>query len=133
MALYGIYTPLTQDANHVSPEQLAKSVAVKDRFSVWAFAMPIFWMVSKAIWVPLCLYISALFLLLTFTYVLFGAYDFLAPFMMINFFINLFIGLEAHAIVGFGLRQKGFAQVALLRAVDKEEAIMRYFDKATNS
>ena len=132
MALYGIYRPVALDENNVTPESLVKSIAVKDRFSIWAFAMPIIWMVSKAIWVPLCLYVSLLFLIVTFLYVIFGLNGLVLPFMMINFVINLFVGIEAHAIVGFGLRQKGFAQVAFLRAVDKEEAIMRYFDKVTN-
>ncbi|MCV6546739.1 MAG: DUF2628 domain-containing protein [Cohaesibacter sp.] len=107
--------------NQSFDDTIKDAVMVEHRFSYMIFLLPALWMLLKRLWLPLIAYI-----LLS---VALAMLDGMIPFwvsMLVSLIIALWISVEAPNLMDWALKRRGYREVGLIYADNKEHCEARY-------
>lgn len=102
-------------------QTIESAILVKNKFSLFAFLLPIVWMLVKRLWWVLLGYVIVLvpISLLQEQLPLWSS-------LLLTFLISLLMGLEASNLIGWSLERKGYQLATSLYAEDRDHAEMLY-------
>jgi len=100
---------------------------VREGFALWAFLIPLFWLLAHRMWLVLLGY-------LVFTGLVEGAAYLIGDVVpgIFALLITILFGLEANSLRRWTLDRKGYRFVAVASGRTLEEAEQRYFDSLRN-
>jgi hypothetical protein len=110
------YTVLARPADAADAADPSRFVLVKEGFSWPALILPELWLIVRALWSPLILYVAAALLLIVVSERYGGGLAF--PLL---FLLRLFLGLEGNGIRRATLERRGYALVGVVEARSKRE------------
>jgi hypothetical protein len=102
----------------------ARTVLIRDGFSVWAFVIPLFWFLWYRLWIETILIVAATALLAALDKAAnFGDW----PMIGLSLLVNLLAGLEGNDRRIEKLRRKGYVETGVVVARNRAEAEERCF------
>jgi len=122
MAIFTVHQPPPRRYEGApDPERFA---FVRDGFSFWAFLLGPLWMLRHRMWLVLVCYVAVIAVLL-FGLRWAGASD-VSTFA--GFMLALLVGIEAGTLRRFGLGRRGWTNLGVIVADNRETAERRFFD-----
>lgn len=103
------------------------TVFVREGFAIWAFLIPLLWLIVNRMWLVFLGYAVLTGLLEGAAYLVGD----IAP-GIFAFLVTILFGLEANTLRRWTLDRKGYRFVAVASGRTLEEAERRYFDSAAN-
>lgn len=100
---------------------------VREGFALWAFLIPLFWLIAHRMWLVLLGYLAFTGLVEGTAYLIGD----IAP-GIFAFAVTILFGLEANSLRRWTLDRKGYRFVAVVSGRTLEEAERRYFDSRAN-
>jgi hypothetical protein len=110
------YTVLARPAASAEVADPSRFVLVKEGFSWPALILPELWLIVRALWSPLILYVAAAFLLIVVNQ-RYGV-GLALPLLVL---VRLFLGLEGNGIRRATLERRGYAFLGVIEARNKRE------------
>jgi hypothetical protein len=115
------YTVLARPASSADADDPSRFVLVKEGFSWPALVLPELWLIVRALWSPLILYVAAALILVVVNQRYGGGLAF--PLL---FLVRWFLGLEGNGIRRATLERRGYAFLGVIEARNKREGEMLF-------
>jgi len=127
MSVYTVHQPPVKAGETRAGETVAdpdRFVFVRDRFAFWAFVLAPLWLLVKRLWLAFILYVLLLAVV--------GAALYAAGIgpparTLAVVAISFLVGLEAATLQRWTLARRGFTQIGVVIADDRDEAERRFF------
>lgn len=120
MKTFTVHTPPPSGS---AQKDALDTLFVREGFALWAFLIPLFWLIAQRMWLVLVGYI-------VFTGLVEGAAYLIGDIVpgIFAFLITILFGLEANSLRRWTLDRKGYRFVAVASGRSVEDAEQRYFD-----
>lgn len=125
MAIYVVMESGRADAD---AEGMPVAVYVRDGFSLFAFLIPVFWLLWRRLWIE-----AVLALAVTLSLGSFGAFAGQSPLAvtLLSLLIGAYVALEGPALRIAALRRRGWREWGVVKADSREDAETRYLYEAS--